>query len=239
MTLTKKINDEIKRLSSIIDAQKKNNISEAMTKEWLIKPFFESLGWDFSNPDEIIPEDNDMAGKRCDYNFCINKISKFLVEAKPLNNNLDDIKMIAEKLSYCSYRGTKILIITNGELYQIYYSELKGLGKEKLLYEFSITEDYDEDLIEKLSKESCREDVLLTYARNIFIYTNIKKAIKKLFQSSNESLITQINNIVKENLGHMFGEDEVKNALKQFGLEINTDIEMLQHKDYEEIVAFV
>jgi len=221
------------KLKSKISDLKKKNINEAQTKEWLIKPFFELLGWDFSNPDEIIPEDDDLAGKRCDYNFCINSISKFLVEAKPLNNSLDDNKMIFEKLNYCSNTGIPILIITNGELYRIYYAELRGVGNDKLLDEFCLTDDYDEDLIEKLSKDSFENDALLTYARNISLYTNIKKAIEKLFQSSNKALITQINNIVKENLGHKFGDDEVDEALKQFRLEINTDIEMLQHTDYE------
>lgn len=233
--MTQEINQKLDKLKLKISDLKKKNINEAQTKEWLIKPFFELLGWDFSNPDEIIPEDDDMAGKRCDYNFCIGTVSKFLVEAKPLNNNLDDNKMIFEKLNYCSNTGIPILIITNGELYRIYYAELKGVGNDKLLDEFCLTENYDEDLIEKLSKESFENDALLTYARNISLYTNIKKAIEKLFQSSNKSLITQINNIVKENLGHKFGDDEVDEALKQFRLEINTDIEMLQHKNYEEI----
>ena len=226
-------NQEMDKLKSKISSLKKRNINEAQTKEWLIKPFFELLGWDFSSPDEIIPEDDDLAGKRCDYNFCINSVSKFLVEAKSLNNRLDDNKMIFEKLNYCSNTGIPILIITNGDLYRIYYAELKGVGNDKILDEFCLTGDYDEDLIEKLSKESFENDTLLNYARNIFLYTNIKKAIEKLFQSSSKILINQINNIVKENLGHKFGDDEVDEALKQFRLEINTDIEMLQDKEYE------
>jgi hypothetical protein len=227
--MTQEINSKLEKLKLKIFDLKKKNINEAQTKEWLIKPFFELLGWDFSDPNEIIPEDDDLAGKRCDYSFCINSTSKFLVEAKPLNNSLDDNKMIFEKLNYCSNTGIPILIITNGDLYRIYYAELKGVGNDKLLDEFSLIHKYDEDLIEKLRKESFENDLLLTYARNISLYTNIKKAIEKLFQSSNKILITQINNIVKENLGHKFGDDEVDEALKQFRLEINTDIEMLQH----------
>lgn len=231
--MKKEINQKMEKLKSKISELKKKNINEAQTKEWIIKPFFELLGWDFSSPDEIIPEDDDLAGKRCDYNFCLNSTSKFLVEAKPLNNNLNDNKMIFEKLNYCSNTGVPILIITNGDLYRIYYAELKGVGNDKLLDEFFLTSDYDEDLIEKLSKESFENDSLLTFARNISLYTNIKKAIEKLFMSSNKSLIAQINNIVKENLGHKFGDDEVDEALKQFRLEINTDIEMLQHAEYD------
>lgn len=230
------ISQKLAKLQTKIIDLKKKNINEAQTKKWLIEPFFEILGWDFSNPEEVIPEDDDMAGKRCDYNFCINSKSKFLVEAKPLNNSLDDNKMIFEKLNYCSNTGIPILIITNGDLYKIYYAELKGVGNDKLLDEFSLSENMTEELIEKLSKEAFQNDVLLTYSRNISLYTNIKKAIEQLFQSSNKTLISQINNIVKENLGHKFGDDEIDEALKQFRLEINTDIDLLStrnEKKYE------
>ncbi len=219
--LISKIDD----LKTKISELKQKNINEAQTKEWLIRPFFESLGWDFSNPNEVIHEDGDMAGRRCDYNFCINSNSKFLVEAKALNNNLDDNKMIIEKLNYCTNKGVPILIITNGNLYKIYFSELKGIGKDKKLNEFSLTNDINEDLIEKLSKNSFANDKLLNYAKKIWLYTIIKKALLQLFDSGNKSLINLINNIVKDDLGHKFGDNDIANALKQFRLEINNNFE--------------
>jgi len=202
---------------------KNKNINEAQTKEWLIKPFFELLGWDFSNPDEVIPEDDDSTGKRPDYCFYINKKPKLLVEAKQINNSLDDNKMITEKINYCSNAQVPFLIITNGELYRIYYSELKGSGKDKLLQEFSILNDIDEEILEKLYKSNVEHDNLLSYAKNIFILTNIKKTIENLFQSPNKKIIDIINEKLKEILGHKFGNDEIEESLKQFTIQINTD----------------
>jgi len=202
---------------------KNKNINEAQTKEWLIKPFFELLGWDFSNPDEVIPEDDDSTGKRPDYCFYINKKPKLLLEAKQINNSLDDNKMITEKMNYCSNSQVPFLIITNGELYRIYYSELKGSGKDKLLQEFSILNDLDEEIIEKLQKTNVEHDKLLIYAKNIFILTNIKKTIENLFQSPNKKIIDIINEKLKEILGHKFGNDEIEESLRQFSIQINTD----------------
>ena len=226
-----KTNFEI--LKSKIIELKKKNINEAQTKEWLIKPFFQMLDWDFSDPNEVIPEDDDIAGKRCDYRFSIKGKPKLLIEAKPLNNSLDDTKMIMEKLNYCINSGITLLIITNGEIYRIYYSELKGIGNDKLLEEFILTEDFDEDMIDRLSKTAIEKNVLLSYAKNISLYTNIKKAIEKLFLSSNKSFIRIINNYVKENLGHKFGEDEIDEALRLFSLQINTDLEYLHLEEKE------
>lgn len=219
----------LEKIVTSIKKLKKQNINEAQTKDWLIRPFFEILGWDFSNPEEVVPEDDDSAGKRTDYCFYINGVAKLLVEAKPLSNPLTDNKMIIEKLNYCANRGISLLILTNGDTYKIYYSELKGIGKDKLLQEFTLSENFDEDIIEKLSKKSFEKDILLNYSRNISLYTTIKKAVENLFQSADKKFIRIINESVKEILGHKFGDDDIEKALKQFTLQISTDL----HEDLD------
>lgn len=216
-TSLEKIIASIKRLKS-------QNINEAQTKDWLIRPFFEFLGWDFSNPADVVPEDDDSAGKRTDYCFYTNEIPKLLVEAKALSNSLSDNKMIIEKLNYCANRGISLLILTNGDTYKIYYSELKGIGKEKLLQEFTLSDKVDEEVIEKLSKKSFEKDLLLNYSRNISLFTTIKKATENLFQSADKKFLRIINESVKDILGHKFGEDDIEMALKQFTLHINADL---------------
>ncbi len=214
----------LEKIISSIKKLKSQTINEAQTKDWLIRPFFEYLGWDFSNPEEVVPEDDDSAGKRTDYCFYANKNPKLLVEAKSLSNSLSDNKMIIEKLNYCANRGISLLILTNGDTYKIYYSELKGIGKEKLLQEFTLSDKIDEEVIEKLSKKSFEADLLLNYSRNISLFTTIKKATENLFQSADKKFIRIVNESVKEILGHKFGEDDIEVALKQFTLHINADL---------------
>ncbi len=214
----------LEKIIASIKKLKSQNVNEAQTKDWLIRPFFETLGWDFSNPEEVVPEDDDSAGKRTDYCFYVNGEAKLLVEAKPLSNPLADNKMIIEKLNYCANRGISLLIITNGDTYKIYYSELKGIGKDKLLQEFTLSDNFDEEVIEKLSKKSFEKDLLLNYSRNISLFTTIKKAVENLFQSADKKFIRIINESVKEILGHKFGDDDIETALKQFTLQISTDL---------------
>lgn len=216
------IDEKIKIIIDRIIKQKNKSINEAQTKEWLIKPFFTALNWDFSNPDEVIPEDDDAAGKRTDYSFYINNKPKLLIEAKPLKNNLDDDKMIMEKLNYCSNSGTPLLIITNGDLYRIYYADLKGIGKEKLLKEFCLSENIDEEIIDMLSRQSFEKDLLLNYSKNISILSNIKNVLEKLFIESNKTIINLINEGLKDKIGFKFHDDEIKKALKNISIEINT-----------------
>lgn len=218
------MSSSLERIIASIKKLRAQNINEAQTKDWLIRPFFELLGWDFSNPEEVVPEDDDSAGKRTDYCFYLEKKPKFLVEAKSLSNALSDNKMIIEKLNYCTNRGIPLLILTNGDTYKIYYSELKGIGKDKLLQEFTISDKVDDEVIEKLNKKSFEKDLLLNYSRNISLFTTIKKATENLFQTANKKFIRIINESVKEILGHKFGEDDIEMALKQFTLHINTDL---------------
>jgi len=231
------INSFIDKVKPKIQGFKAKNINEAQTKEWLIKPFFELLGWDFSNPDEVVPEDDDSTGKRPDYIFYTNKKAKLLIEAKQLNNSLDDNKMITEKINYCSNSQVPFLIITNGETYKIYYSELKGVGKDKLLQEFSISENIDEEILKKLEKRNVEDDKLLNYAKNIFILTNVKKTIEQLFQNPNKKIIEIINDKLKDIIGHKFGSDEIKDSLKKFSVQFNNEfydvtLNSDENKDY-------
>lgn len=210
-------------LSASIEELETESINEAQTKEWLIRPFFEGLGWDFSNFKEVIPEASDQAGKRPDYSFYLNGKAKLLLEAKALSDPLTDQRMITDKLNYCSNQNVPLLVITNGDLYRIYYSQLKGIGMDKLLAEFTISGEWDESLVSKLSRQAFTEDDLVTYARSLFILTNIKDAVETMFSSPPRRFINDLNEVVKSKLGHKFGTDEVKTALEYFSVDLNLD----------------
>jgi hypothetical protein len=207
-----------------INGLKDRSMNEAQTKEWLIRPFFEMLHWDFSNPDEVVPEDDDSSGKKPDYGFYCQKKVKFFVEAKPINTNIADIKIITEKLNYCNNANVPFLIITNGVEYAIYYTGLKGSNKDKLLQSFSLMDEIiDDEIINKLYKEAFEQDILYTYAKNLSVFTNVKSAIETLFQHAHKKIIDLINEEIKTILGHKFGDDDIRNALKHFNLEISDE----------------
>lgn len=229
------INEYIESIKPKIQDFKNRGINEAQTKEWLIRPFFETLNWSFSNPDEVVPEDDDGSGRRPDYGFYFNKKIKFFVEAKPITTNIDDTKIINEKLSYCNNANVPFLIITNGVDYRIYYTGLKGSNKEKLLQEFSLNDEIDDEIINKLFKDSFENDLLYNYAKSLSVFSNVKTAIEKIFQNPTKKIIETINVEIKEILGHKFGDDDIKEALKHFNLEISEEIYSTD-EDYENTI---
>lgn len=210
----------------ITEKKADSSISEAMTKEWLIRPFFELLGWDFSNWAEVVPEDSDEAGQRADYCFYRDRVPKLLIEAKPLRNNLNDQQMIINKLNYCSNRNIPILILTNGDTYKIFFNEISGIGTQKLLFEFTLTSNNEEEQISKLHKEYVQNDQLLNYARKVTVVKNVHSAVDQLFRKQDRELIKLVNRNLQQLLGHKFHDDEIKNALKFFHLHMDEGVSL-------------
>jgi hypothetical protein len=229
--------EDIKKLIEKIGKLKGKDINEAATKDYLIRPFFEILGWDFSNPDEVAPEDSDAAGKRPDYSFCINGKRKILIEAKPLSNQLNDVKMINDKMSYCLNAQVPFLIITNGILYNVYYSELKGASQDKLLFDFQLDEKVDEEILNRLKKDSFEKNELLKYAQEIFILSNIKKSFESLLQDPPKKFITILNEKMKELVGYTFGDNDIKSVMQNIYIQINMDNSSNQNNNVSTIIV--
>ena len=222
------MDDKLQKIIEKIQSLRKKDINESQTKEWLIRPFFEYLGWDFSNPDEVVPEDNDSTGKRPDYTFLINNEKKILIEAKAINNTLDDPKMINEKMNYCSNSQVPFLIITNGEIYKIFYAKLDGPNTEKVLFDFILNDDLDEETIARINKENVKNDILLNYAKKTFILTNIKKTLESSFQNPSKKLITIISENMKQLIGYSFSDNEILESIKKFTVEFDSEIDESQ-----------
>lgn len=202
-----------------------SNISEAQTKEWLIRPFFEALGWRFSNPLEVVPEDGDEAGQRVDYCLYSDGVPKVLIEAKSLKNSLNDQQMVISKLNYCSNRNIPLLILTNGDSYKIFFNEIPGIGLQKLLFEFNISGNPRNDLLNKLSKLYIQSDNLLHFARRETVFKNVHAALEELLQKSDPEMLELINRNLQRSVGHKFHVDEIMSALKHIDIHLDSEVE--------------
>jgi type I restriction-modification system DNA methylase subunit len=95
-----------------LDQHKIKGFNEAATKQGFIQPLFEALGWDFTDTDEVSPEDNTSNG-RVDYAFKLHGVSQFYVEAKSFKEDLNDPKYIKQAISYAYNKGVTWAVLTN------------------------------------------------------------------------------------------------------------------------------
>jgi len=149
-----KIIDLVKKFHAL-ESSKIKSFNEAATKQGFIQPLFEALGWDFSDTDEVSPEDNTSNG-RVDYAFKLHGVSQFYVEAKPFKEDVHDPKHIKQAVSYAYNKGVTWAVLTN-------FQSLRVFNAQKTEPFISIDCDLYETDFERLwllSKESLTSGLL-------------------------------------------------------------------------------
>lgn len=146
--------DNIKQIAERVNKLKDQLQTEEATKNALIMPFLQALGYDVFNPMEIIPEYTcDIGikkGEKIDYAIVKDGTPIVLIECKHCteNLNLHDNQL----LRYFHVSKAKFGLLTNGINYK-FYSDIVEVNKmdEKPFLEFNITEIKDNQ-IEELKK---------------------------------------------------------------------------------------
>lgn len=140
--------------------KEKASYNEANTVNSFIRPLFESLGWDFSNIDEVEAE-KAIAKGRVDYVFKVKKVSKFCVEVKSLRHDLTDDDR-DQAISYAYNKGVTWAILTNFDRMQVFNAEFKTQDLKTILFLNLQAHEYLADFedLQLTSRESAMNDDL-------------------------------------------------------------------------------
>ena len=126
--------------------------NEEAVKQHLIGEIMIALGWDWSNPEEVRPEERTEDG-RADYALLLNgEIAAFL-EAKNLSVNVikrdEPLRQLAR---YCFSRGVKYGILTNGAKWVVVKAFAEGTSlRDRVLFTVDLEEEPLERVLVKLS----------------------------------------------------------------------------------------
>ena len=146
--------DQIKQIAERVIKLKDQIQTEEATKNALIMPFIQSLGYDIFNPLEVVPEFiSDIGtkkGEKIDYAIMKDNNPVMLIECKHWAQNLDIHD--GQLLRYFHVSKARFGVLTNGIIYR-FFSDLVEPNKmdEKPFLEFSITE-IKENHLEELKK---------------------------------------------------------------------------------------
>jgi hypothetical protein len=146
--------DSIKQISERIEKLKNNLPTEEATKNALIMPFIQALGYDVFNPLEVLPEMScdigTKKGEKIDYAIMKDGSPIILIECKhwAQDLNLHDNQL----LRYFNVSQAKFGILTNGIVYR-FYTDLNAQNKmdEKPFLEIDLL-DIKGNQIEELKK---------------------------------------------------------------------------------------
>lgn len=200
---------------------RKDGLKETPTRTIFIDPILETLGWDVRDPDEVQLEYPTIDGKSVDYALKINQKPVLLVEAKPLNDPLTDVKDVTQTTGYAANDGIVWCILTNGVRWRIYRSVEQCPAPEKLMFEVSydpvdldgISLEQVAEQFQRFSREEMAKGTLDALGEQTFTDGKIRKALHKIIAEPPKVLLKLVRNAagdkslrpqtVKESLGRV------------------------------------
>jgi len=199
-----KLVQEIERLRSQLPKLRRARLKETQTRTIVIQPLLEALGWDVRDLSQVEEEHPTVDGKSVDYALKLEGRPVLLVEAKPLGDDLKDIKAITQVVSYAANEGIQWCVLTNGVKWQVYRSMEKCPAPQKLLFEVSLEpkDTPDSEISEAaerlwwLSADEMAKGTLDEEGRRVFTDGKVRKALEAVLREPPSSLV----NLIRKNL---------------------------------------
>ena len=186
--------ESIKQLSSRVAKIKEQLQTEEATKNAIIMPFIQALGYDVFNPLEVVPEmDCDMTkkkGEKIDYAIMKDGEAILIVECKHWQQPLDN--HVPQLARYYTSTKAKFGLLTNGIEYRFYAdTEEQNLMDVNPFLVFNIERPKETELkeLERFSKENFNIDSIMSSANELKYITELKKSIKKLFEDPDREFV--------------------------------------------------
>jgi hypothetical protein len=178
--------DSIKQIADRVEKLKDNLQTEEATKNALIMPFLQALGYDVFNPLEIVPEFTcdvgTKKGEKIDYAILKDGEPVILVECKHWTQdlNLHDNQL----LRYFNVSRSKFGILANGIVYR-FYTDLVEVNKmdEKPFLEINMLDLKDAQIeeLKKFHKSYFDVETILSSANELKYTGELKAIIAKEF----------------------------------------------------------
>lgn len=187
--------DEIQKLSVQIKERMVHITNEEMTKQALIIPFIQMLGFDVFNPVEVRPEYSADFGKKkgekVDYALFKDNEPIIFIEAKSVNENLNNHDAQLSRY-FNSTTDVKLAILTNGVEYR-FFTDLNAnnIMDETPFLKIDLLNLKDSDIenLNKLRKENFDKDSLINYAEELVYTSTLNDSLRKLFSNPSDDFV--------------------------------------------------
>ncbi len=116
--------DQIRELTVLLNKNKDHVSTEEATKQSMVIPFLQVLGYDIFDPTEVIPEFTadigTKKGEKVDYAIAFNKDPGILIEVKAARSVLQS-NVMNQLLRYFGVtKSSRFAVLTNGIQYQFF-----------------------------------------------------------------------------------------------------------------------
>lgn len=188
------LKETLEMLNKVISENSELIKNEESTKQFLILPFLNGLGYDTYSPQEVTPEftaDFHKKNEKVDYAISLNGQPRIFVEAKSMHSKI--VKNAPQLSRYFStFPSVKLGILTNGIEYH-FFTDLNNTNimDSKPFFIFNITNYKDEDFqhLIKFSKNLYDEETIKTLAESLIYFQSFKSVIKEIFETPSDDFI--------------------------------------------------
>lgn len=197
--------DTIKQISDRIEKLKDNLLTEEATKNALIMPMIQALGYDVFNPLEVMPEFicdiGTKKGEKIDYAIISNGEPILLIECKHWNQELTlhDNQL----LRYFHVSNAKFGILTNGIIYR-FYTDLETPNKmdEKPFLEVNLLEVNSAQIeeLKKFHKTYFNVENILSSASELKYTSALKMVLSKEFTEPSPEFVKLLSKQIYEGM---------------------------------------
>lgn len=186
--------DKLKELGGKIETIKEKLLTEEATKNALVMPFIQILGYDIFNPLEVIPEfTSDIGtkkGEKVDYAICLNGNPILIIECKHWQEDLTSHK--SQLYRYFGVSKSKFAILTNGVKY-MFFSDTNESNKMDATPFLEINlEKLNQTNIKELSKfekNNFDADIISSTANDLKYTNSILDEFKKELETPSVDFI--------------------------------------------------
>jgi hypothetical protein len=187
--------EDLQKLSLQINERKIHITNEEMTKQALIIPFLQVLGFDVFNPLEVRPEYiadfGKKKGEKVDYALFKDNVPIAFLEAKSVDENLSNHDAQLSRY-FNAVPEVKLGIIANGVQYK-FFTDLTAdnIMDDDPFLVLDITNITDTDIenLSKFKKDIFDTDYLVKYAEELVYASALNTTLRDLFKNPNDEFI--------------------------------------------------
>ena len=221
MDLNKELNDLSERIQGYIDNNQVKG--EQATINYLIKPFLRLLGFDDSNPAEVVPEFTaDIGTKKGEkVDLAIYKDSKviMLIECKDCNTGLSQEEFSQLYRYFTVIPDARIGVLTNGIQYRFYTDLIRpNVMDTDPFFEFNILDMHPSvvNVLNYLTKDKFDLDITRSTAIDLKERRDIKQILMKQLETPTNDIVEFFHKAIKSQVEKQDFTDIVRRAFNEF-----------------------
>jgi len=221
--------DQLRVLSSRVAANKDNIQTEEATKNAMIMPMIQLLGYNVFDPLEVTPElvadVGTKKGEKVDYAILKDGKPIILFECKKSGADLH-VNHASQLFRYFHVTEARFGVLTNGLVYK-FFSDLEQPNKmdEKPFFEFSILEFKERDVeeLKKFAKTAFDLDAILTTANDLKYTRAIQNRLAEWMTNPSEEFVRLVSSGLLGN--------------KQFKSPVRDQFTLITKRAFEQLVG--